>query len=151
MQLNQGAVIRFHNIDYANYRSSFSQAARDTLALLTSRNLAPPTPAPTKPETRHPASQADPPGALAPHTSGAPSDGQQGPMGAGWWKCLSAATGARTGASVACSSFRPSKSAFQTLLATATPLLKLCFSWSGLFLFKTRRIEVAKSVALLLH
>jgi len=29
--------------------------------------------------------------------------------------------------------------------------LKPCFSWSQLFLFKTRRIEVAKSVALLLH
>jgi len=35
--------------------------------------------------------------------------------------------------------------------ASLAPYLKPCFSWSGLFLFKTRRIEVAKSVALLLH
>ena len=151
MQLNLGTVIRFHNIDYANYGSTFSHTVRATLTLLTRRNPASPAPAPNTPTTRHAALQADPPGSLAHHTSGTRCGRQHSPTGAGWWKCLTPATCARTAARFAFSPFRPAKSAFQTLWVTATPYLKPCFSWSGLFLFKTRRIEVAKSVALLLH
>ena len=144
-------VFRFHNIDYANYGSGFSHAAQATLSLHTRRNPASLGPAANVPTTRYAASQADPPDALAPHTNGTPRDGQRRPMGAEWWKCPTPATCVRTAVRFVRSPARPPKLAVRTLCASLAPYLKPCFSWSGLFLFKTRRIEVAKSVALLLH